>query len=93
MNELLPSFQEEDADSIDGHGNISGNDALPNGHKRASSDAAKFSQGLSAPLFPEVDALSSLFKDSCRELIDLRKQVCLFQFVGYGHTKIIGMFC
>ncbi|KAJ4728212.1 exocyst complex component sec10 [Melia azedarach] len=75
VNELLPSFQEEDADSIDGHGNISGNDALPNGHKRASSDAAKFSQGLSAPLFPEVDALSSLFKDSCRELIDLRKQI------------------
>ena len=75
VNELLPSFQEEEADSTDGHG-IGGTDVLPNGHIRVSSDAAKFAQGLSAPLFPEVDALLSLFKDSCKELIDLRKQVC-----------------
>lgn len=75
VNELLPSFQEEEADSADGHGNVSGNDTLPNGHKRAPSDAIKFTQGLATPLFPEVDALSSLFKDSCRELIDLRKQI------------------
>lgn len=74
MNELLPSFHEEEADLADGHGNVSGSDTLPNGHKRAPSDAVKFTQGLAAPLFPEVDALSSLFKDSCRELIDLRKQ-------------------
>lgn len=74
---------------MDGHGNISGNDALPNGHKQAPSDAIKFAQGLSvpAPLFPEVDALTSLFKDSCRELINLRKQVSLFGFVGDGHTN------
>lgn len=74
VNELLPSFQEEEADSADGHG-IGGTDVLPNGHIRTSSDATKFTQGVSAPLFPEVDALLSLFKDSCKELIDLRKQI------------------
>ncbi|XP_022738905.1 exocyst complex component SEC10b-like isoform X2 [Durio zibethinus] len=74
VNELLPSFQEEEADSADGHG-IGGTDVLPNGHVRAPSDATKFAQGLSAPLFPEVDALLSLFKDSCKELVDLRKQI------------------
>lgn len=75
VNELLPSFQEDETDSSEGHGNVSGSDALPNGHFRASSDAAKFAQGLSDPLFPEVDKLLSLFKDSCKELVDLRKQV------------------
>ncbi|XP_044493678.1 exocyst complex component SEC10b-like [Mangifera indica] len=77
VNELLPYFQEEEADSVDVHGNISGNDALSNGHRRGPSDVSKFSLGLSAsaPLFPEVDALISLFKDSCKELIDLRKQI------------------
>ncbi|EOY25456.1 Exocyst complex component sec10 isoform 1 [Theobroma cacao] len=74
VNELLPSFQEEEADTADGH-SIGGTDVLPNGHIRVSSDATKFAQGLSAPLFPEVDALLSLFKDSCRELVDLRKQI------------------
>ncbi|OVA16950.1 Exocyst complex component Sec10-like [Macleaya cordata] len=72
VNELLPSFQEEDTDSSEG---IGGNDGLPNGHSRAASDVAKASQGISSPLFPEVDSLLSLFKDSCRELIDLRQQV------------------
>lgn len=47
VNELLPSFQEE--------------------------DAAKLGQG--DPLFPEVDALHALFKDSCKELVDLRHQI------------------
>ncbi|XP_021887779.1 exocyst complex component SEC10b [Carica papaya] len=73
VNDLLPSFQEEEADSTEGHGGIG--DALSNGHIRAPSDAAKFSQGLPSPLFPEVDALLCLFKDSCRELVDLRKQI------------------
>ncbi|KAF9594498.1 hypothetical protein IFM89_031616 [Coptis chinensis] len=72
VNELLPSFQEEETDSSEATG---GNDGLPNGHRRVPSDAAKASQGLSSPLFPEVDSLLSLFKDSCRELIDLRQQV------------------
>ncbi|KAF5182264.1 Exocyst complex component [Thalictrum thalictroides] len=72
VNELLPSFQEEDSESTEG---IGGNDGLPNGHLRGPSDAAKAGQGLSSPLFPEVDSLLSLFKDSCRELIDLRQQV------------------
>lgn len=74
MNELLPSFQEEETDSIEGHNNIS-NDVFPNGHVRGASDTIKFSQGLSTPLFPEVDKLLALFKDSSQELVDLRKQV------------------
>ncbi|KDP28562.1 hypothetical protein JCGZ_14333 [Jatropha curcas] len=73
VNELLPSFQEEESDSPEGHG-ISGSDVLANGPARGPSDASKLTQG-SSPLFPEIDALLSLFRDSCRELIDLRKQV------------------
>ena len=78
MNELLPSFQEEDADAAAGGGG-----ELPNGHmghaRAPSSDAAKLTQGV--PLFPEVDALLALFKDSCKELVDLRQQVCNESFV------------
>ncbi|KAF5477510.1 hypothetical protein F2P56_004144 [Juglans regia] len=70
VNELLPSFQDEENDSPEGHSSsISGNDAFPNGHLRG--DAAKSN----APLFPEVDKLLALFKDSYKELIDLRKQI------------------
>ena len=77
MNELLPSFQEEEADTAEG--NIGGSDVLANGHVRAPSDTVKSSQGQS-PLFPEVDSLLSLFRDSCRELIDLRKQVVVLKY-------------
>ncbi|XP_022979187.1 exocyst complex component SEC10b-like [Cucurbita maxima] len=73
VNELLPSFQEEETDSVDGH-NIS-NDVFPNGHFRGQSDTIKFSQALATPLFPEVDKLLALFKDSSQELVDLRKQI------------------
>ncbi|KAI9382141.1 hypothetical protein POPTR_014G090100v4 [Populus trichocarpa] len=73
VNDLLPSFQDEEADSAEG--NIGGSDMLANGDVRAPSDAAKLAQGLSSPLFPEVDSLLSLFRDSCTELIDLRKQI------------------
>ncbi|KAJ9539389.1 hypothetical protein OSB04_032122 [Centaurea solstitialis] len=66
VNELLPSFQEEDADSLEGNSNINGNDALSNGRS---------TQGLSSPLFPEVDALLSMFKNSCSQLVELRKQI------------------
>ncbi|XP_026379860.1 exocyst complex component SEC10b-like isoform X1 [Papaver somniferum] len=78
VNELLPSFQEEETDSSEGGGI---HDGLPNGHSRIPSDAAAkaAAQGgaglTTSPLFPEVDALLNLFKDSCRELIDLRQQV------------------
>ncbi|KAL8144344.1 hypothetical protein V2J09_017376 [Rumex salicifolius] len=58
VNELLPSFQEEDTEASDGHG---------------VTDLA--AQGLSIPLFPEVDALLGLFQDSSKELIDLRQQL------------------
>lgn len=76
MNELLPSYQDDDTDAHhDGHGNIGANDVLPNGTLRISSEATKVAQGLSMPLFPEVDSLLTLFKDSCKELIDLRQQV------------------
>ncbi|XP_010536964.1 PREDICTED: exocyst complex component SEC10 [Tarenaya hassleriana] len=75
VNDLLPSFLEEEVDSADGHGNIIGIDGLVNGHIRAPSDAAKLSQLLTAPLFPEVDSLLSLFKGACKELVDLRKQI------------------
>ncbi|KAL3572055.1 hypothetical protein D5086_025959 [Populus alba] len=73
VNDLLPSFQDEEADSAEG--NIGGSDMLANGDARAPSDAAKLAQGFSSPLFPEVDGLLSLFRDSCTELIDLRKQI------------------
>lgn len=68
MNELLPSFQEE-TDSSEGH---SGSDAFSNGYGR---DVAKSALGPSGPQFPQVDKLLSLFKDSCKELVDLRRQV------------------
>ncbi|XP_062155726.1 exocyst complex component SEC10b [Alnus glutinosa] len=70
VNELLPSFHDEETYSSEGHGSgVGGNDALSNGHLRG--DAAKSA----APLFPEVDKLLALFKDSYKELVDLRKQV------------------
>ncbi|KAK9144987.1 hypothetical protein Sjap_004890 [Stephania japonica] len=66
VNEHLPSFRDEDADSSEGA------DGLPNGHAR---DASKTAQVLSSPSFPQVDSLLTLFKDSCKELVDLRQQV------------------
>ena len=93
VNDLLPSFLEEEADSGDGHGNI---DGLANGHLRGGqSDASRFSQVSSAPFFPEVDGLLSLFKDSCKELIDLRKQVslCVIGFFLSFHPSENLSFC
>ncbi|KAI8545062.1 hypothetical protein RHMOL_Rhmol07G0013300 [Rhododendron molle] len=75
VNELLPSYQEEEGDSLEGHSNMGAHDSLQNGNLRITSDAGRSAQGLSSPLFPEVDALLSLFQDSCRELIDLRKRI------------------
>ncbi|KAJ0786012.1 putative exocyst complex component Sec10 [Helianthus annuus] len=54
VNGLLPSFVEEEADSVDGPINIS---------------------GLLGPVFPEVDTLLLIFKDSCTQLVELRKQL------------------
>ncbi|XP_059635018.1 exocyst complex component SEC10b-like isoform X2 [Cornus florida] len=73
VNELLPSYQEEETDSLEGHSNVG--DDLPNGNMRIPSDAGKSAQGPSSPLFPEVDALLYLFKDSYTKLVDLRKQI------------------
>ncbi|KAL2231531.1 exocyst complex component SEC10b [Sesamum indicum] len=72
VNELLPSYLEDDTDATDGPG---ASDAMANGHLRTPSDSGKLAQGLSSPLFPEVDALLSLFKNSCKQLTDLRKQI------------------
>ncbi|XP_070027044.1 exocyst complex component SEC10b-like [Nicotiana sylvestris] len=69
VNEILPSYQEEESDAAEGH------DALPNGNLRTPPDAGKSAQGMSSPLFPEVDDLLSLFKNSCKQLVDLRKQI------------------
>lgn len=86
MNELLPSFQDEETDLLEGHNSsISGNDALSNGNLRG--DVTKSA----GPLFPEVDKLLALFKDSYKELVDLRKQVC-FGICGYG-TLILLIYC
>ncbi|XP_071691097.1 exocyst complex component SEC10a-like [Rutidosis leptorrhynchoides] len=52
VNELLPSFVEEDVDLID-----------------------MSTKGLSSPLFPEVDTLLLIFKDSSTQLAELRKQI------------------
>ncbi|XP_070052790.1 exocyst complex component SEC10b-like [Nicotiana tomentosiformis] len=73
VTELLPSYLEKEADSSESHGNIVGIDALSNGNLR--SNAGKSAQGLSSPLFPEVDALLSLFKNSSTQLVDLKRQV------------------
>jgi len=70
VNELLPSYKTCNGDAPNG-----AHDSLPNGIFRISSDASKTAQGFSMPLFPEVDALLALFKNSCKELIDLREQV------------------
>ncbi|XP_045787840.1 exocyst complex component SEC10b-like [Trifolium pratense] len=59
VNDLLPSFKLEDLEA-------EGADSQPN--------VNKFSQATN-PLFPEVEKLLSLFKDSSKELIELRKQI------------------
>ncbi|XP_047983004.1 exocyst complex component SEC10b-like [Salvia hispanica] len=71
VNQFLPSCLEE----IDASEKASVNDVMPRGHTRTHSEAAKFSVGISSPLFPEVDALLSLFKNSGMQLIDLRKKI------------------
>lgn len=92
VNELLPSYQEEEGDSLEGHSNIGAHDSLQNGNLRITSDAGRSAQGLSTPLFPEVDALLSLFQDSCRELIDLRKKVCIL--CNFVQIRSLGLsFC
>ncbi|KAH6813435.1 exocyst complex component sec10 [Perilla frutescens var. frutescens] len=71
VNELLPSYLEEETDTSEGNGAA---DVMSNGHSRTS-ETAKAAQALSNPSFPEVDALLSLFKNSCMQLTDLRKQI------------------
>ncbi|WMV54377.1 hypothetical protein MTR67_047762 [Solanum verrucosum] len=71
VTEVLPSCLEKEVDSLEGHGNI---DGVSNGHMRAPSmsNAGKL---LSSPLFPEVDALLSLFKNSSSQLVEQKRQV------------------
>ncbi|CAA7394210.1 unnamed protein product [Spirodela intermedia] len=82
VNEILPSFQDEDAESSEG--GLEGVN-LPNGHSRAPSEGGRSMQGgaggllstpsSSTPLFPGVDELLALFKDSSKELVSLRQQI------------------
>lgn len=77
MNELLPSFQGDDADAADSSG---APDALQNGTLRGP-------QGPGIPMFPAVEELLALFKDSCKELVDLRQQVLIYgALVSYGRS-------
>lgn len=71
VTEVLPCSLEKEVDSSEGHPNI---DGISNGHMRAPSisNAGKL---LSSPLFPEVDALLSLFKNSSTQLVDQKRQV------------------
>lgn len=83
----MPSYLEEETDASE----LSlANDVMPSGHLRTHSESGKFSQGISSPLFPEVDALLSMFKNSCLQLTDLRKQVrnlnCRVNFLVFGFT-------
>ncbi|XP_052113668.1 exocyst complex component SEC10b [Arachis duranensis] len=64
VNEQLPAFRLEDLEA---------EDSLPNGH--VTNKFVGSQQGASSPLFPEVEKLLSLFKDSCKELVELRKQI------------------
>ncbi|CAM8949738.1 unnamed protein product [Rhodiola kirilowii] len=70
VNQHLPSFEDDEIDTSEGHGSLN-TDFLQNGNLRLPPDA----KGPSAPLFPETDALLSLFSDSCRELVDLQQQI------------------
>ncbi|XP_059278177.1 exocyst complex component SEC10b-like [Lycium ferocissimum] len=72
VTELLPSYLDKEVDSSEGHGSIVGIDSQSNGHMRAPSNAGKL---LSSPLFPEVDALLSLFKNSSTQLVEQKRQV------------------
>ncbi|XP_074574142.1 exocyst complex component 5-like [Curcuma longa] len=65
VNELLPSFQDDDAYAADSTGAM---EALQNGTLRGP-------HGLGTPMFPAVEELLALFKDSCKELVDLRQQI------------------
>ncbi|KAJ1695352.1 hypothetical protein LUZ63_012050 [Rhynchospora breviuscula] len=65
VNELLPDFKEEESDSAEG------GDSVPNGNLRSVSGTGTGG----VPLFPAVDELLSLFKQSCKELVDLRSQI------------------
>lgn len=83
VNDLLPSYlEEEDTSEVNG-----ATDAMHNGHLRTPSDTAKAAQALANPFFPEVDGLLSLFKNSCVQLIDLRKQV-KHRLISFWHYVI-----
>ncbi|GLJ08267.1 hypothetical protein SUGI_0085180 [Cryptomeria japonica] len=75
VNELLPSFQEDDTESSEGRNSAGGQDAIYNGHSRFPSEATKTTLGAGPPLFSEAESLLSLFKDCRQELADLSHQV------------------
>ncbi|KAI3701263.1 hypothetical protein L2E82_45914 [Cichorium intybus] len=66
VNAMLPAFRDEEIHSMEGLINVTTNDAAPSG---------KSAKPHSSPLFPKVDALLLIFKDSCTQLYELRKQI------------------
>ncbi|KAL4567040.1 hypothetical protein LXL04_022611 [Taraxacum kok-saghyz] len=66
VNGMLPAFVEEEINTMEGLINVTTNDAVPSG---------KSTQAHSSPLFPKVDALLLIFKDSCTQLYELRKHI------------------
>ncbi|CAI9277973.1 unnamed protein product [Lactuca saligna] len=66
VNGMLPAFRDEEIHSMEGLISVTTNDAVPSG---------KSAKGHSSPLFPKVDALLLIFKDSCTQLYELQKQI------------------
>ncbi|KAI3703182.1 hypothetical protein L1987_73078 [Smallanthus sonchifolius] len=75
VNGMLPSFIEEEADSMEG---MSTTDTLSSGRS---------AKGLLSPLFPKVETLLLIFKDSCTQLAQLLKQVLHLLF--FLHLSMI----
>ncbi|CAH1412011.1 unnamed protein product [Lactuca virosa] len=66
VNGMLAAFRDEEIHSMEGLISVTTNDAVPSG---------KSAKGHSSPLFPKVDALLLIFKDSCTQLYELQKQI------------------
>jgi len=75
VNELLPSFQEDDTESSEGRGSTGGQDVSSNGHIRFPAEATKANSSSGPPIFSDAESLLSLFKDCRRELVDLSHQI------------------
>ncbi|XP_016563799.2 cytochrome P450 94B1 [Capsicum annuum] len=80
VNEIIPSYQEQESNSVKRHENGITNNALANENLRALPDAEKSAQRLSTPLFPEVDAFvknqdCGVFVSAYAEILSEEQQV------------------